>query len=86
MGLYMPIQITVRSAAGMGLNVIETIEILRLEPLHDRDNPDNEIHSYRVKILETGQEAQFKHRYGDGARRCVMNALVALEFGGGETR
>lgn len=78
MALHIPIRITERRSDGtIGLVDIEEIEILRLEPLHNPEDPDDEIHSYRVRGQD-GVMGHFRHRYGDGAVACVAHGLAVL--------
>lgn len=72
--------------AGERLLPLELLTIQRLEPL-DRDRPlDDQVHPYEA-ITYPGDEHQntplrtvrFTHRYGDGAWKCTLLALQALE-------
>lgn len=81
MALVMKVAVTER---GGRLRSIETIEIRRLEPLRDPDDPSDETHRYRVRVYESDDlvrvraEVEVEHRYGDGARRLMWLALSAL--------
>lgn len=83
----MALLVTIDITAGSRLQRIEQIEVRRLEPL-DSDDPtarDNEVHRYQARRVTgsdgsryIGEPAEFEHRYGDGARKCVELALAAL--------
>lgn len=81
MALVMRAAVTGR---GGRLQSIETIEIRRLGPLRNPDDPSDETHRYRVRVYAADdfatvrQEVEVEHRYGDGARRLMWLALSAL--------
>lgn len=74
-----------------GVQRIELLEIRRLEPLGEPDptyGHDLEVHPYVVTALDEdahtgfrqGDIATLRHRYGDGARVLISNALAALGY------
>ena len=81
MALVVRLQIT--SGSHHRLDDIETLEVRRLTMLRrDREHADDEVHEYVAhRLSPTGEiraRAQFEHRYGDGAWRCVQRALHAM--------
>lgn len=79
MGLYGDLKIT----SGPGhMIVLGGVEIIRQEPLDNRERPDDEVHSYKASIWKSGEIIRgpifFRHRYGDGAWTCLKKALEGL--------
>lgn len=74
MGLYADLRIT----DGRGSKSIGMLEIVRQEPLIDRENPHDETHRYVARIGR--KQAEVMHRYGDGAWRLVERALEQLDI------
>lgn len=86
------VQIGVTNSRG-GIQPIETLEIRRLEFLRVSDTPDSEVYPYVATVHECrdggstpGQTATLAHRYGDGAKTLVSNALAALGHPESEVR
>lgn len=86
------VQIGVTNSHG-GIQPIETLEIRRLEPLRVSDRPDLIVYPYMATVHEfrdggfaPGQTATLEHRYGDGAKTLVSNALAALGYPESEVR
>lgn len=79
MGLYVGLEIT---SGGMSTQRLEGLEIIRTEPLVNRERPDDEVHTYRASFWKSGTKTRgpvnFTHRYGDGAWVAVRHALEAL--------
>lgn len=57
---------------------VDQIIIRRLEPLTNRDSPQDEVHGYEVTSSDR-KPITVHHRYGDGARELLRIALNALE-------
>lgn len=86
------VQIGVTNSRG-GIQPIETLEIRRLEPLRLSESPDLEVYPYVATVHEfrdgvpvPAQTATLAHRYGDGAKTLVSNALAALGYPESEVR
>lgn len=68
--------------------LITTFMIGRLDPLKGEDYN----HNYLVRLMYSDRgghetpDAYFTHRYGDGATRCVENALAAYRIVEGNYR
>lgn len=80
MGLYVDLTITTSSGS---LRRLGSVEIVRLLPLRNPEDPNDETHRYRARrstAKGTDREAFFDHRYGDGAWTCVEKALGSLDL------
>jgi hypothetical protein len=80
----MPLIVELGITAGGGVQEIETLRISRLTSLHHRaEAAGHEVHQYLAERFspagESRRRAQFTHRYGDGAWKCTLLALQALE-------
>ncbi len=81
MGIYVRVDLALGDVGTKSLGVLE---ILRQEPLIDRDRPNDETHNYMAKVSNgriTQGPVLFIHRYGDGAWVCIAKALKALGHG-----
>ncbi|WNN95161.1 hypothetical protein SEA_MAGRITTE_210 [Microbacterium phage Magritte] len=79
MGLYLGLEIT---SGGMSTQRLGGLEIIRTEPLKNRENPEDEVHTYKASFWKSGTKTKgpvtFTHRYGDGAWVAVRRALEVL--------
>jgi hypothetical protein len=80
MSLVVKLNITTRNTftEQVHLTPMFDITIRRLEELDNPNHPHDEVHAYEVTSGEDGTKAKFRHRYGDGAERCLEKALTAL--------
>lgn len=78
----MALMVDLRVTNGDGTDRIETLEIRRLTRLHTGTHRDDQVHQYTATRYGQGwvkmAEAQFEHRYGDGAWWAVLRGLQAL--------
>lgn len=80
MSLVVGLKVTMNHNGRIQLAGIDELVIQRLEPLDDRNSPDDEVHNYRVTLATTAQEVTISHRYGDGALRLLEIALQHLRL------
>lgn len=80
MSLVVGLKVTMNHNGRVQLAGIDEVVVQRLEPLEDKNSPNDEVHNYRVTLMSTAQEVTISHRYGDGALRLLEIALQHLRL------
>lgn len=78
----MALVIDLRITSGITTRSLGYVEIRRQEELADKDNPNDEVHTYVARRINRSDipPAEVTHRYGDGAWKLAEKALVALDI------
>lgn len=74
--------ISLSVSEGIHMRSLGMVEVQRMEPLDDPQNPYDETHSYRARrVNHAGVKPVFvDHRYGDGGWKLAEKALAALDI------